>query len=86
MQGDKLASLQGISLSTVHVRRGHPDVQDQALNSHSKLNCITACVAANKANADEGLMLDPHGFVATCNSVNFFIVVRCETRVTVTMA
>lgn len=64
----------GISLFTVHVRRGAPDVQDQKLNSHSKLNCITACIQATKAGADEGLMLDPHGFVATCNSTHFFIV------------
>jgi branched-subunit amino acid aminotransferase/4-amino-4-deoxychorismate lyase len=59
----------------VHVRRGAPDVQDPMWNSLSKLNCIAACVAANHARADEGLMLDPNGFVATCNSVNFFIIV-----------
>ncbi|WP_166210749.1 aminotransferase class IV [Cognatiluteimonas telluris] len=64
----------GISLFTVHVRRGYPDVQDPKLNSHSKLNCITACIQAYTAGADEGLMLDPHGFVATCNSTHFFIV------------
>lgn len=64
----------GISLFTVHVRRGDPAVQDQKLNSHSKLNCITACIQAAKAGADEALMLDPHGFVATCNSTHFFIV------------
>lgn len=64
----------GIRLFTVHVRRGYPDVQDPKLNSHSKLNCITACIQAAKAGADEGLMLDPHGFVATCNSTHFFIV------------
>jgi branched-chain amino acid aminotransferase len=64
----------GIALFTVHVRRGYPDVQDPKLNSHSKLNCITACIQATKAGADEGLMLDPHGFVATCNSTHFFIV------------
>jgi branched-chain amino acid aminotransferase len=64
----------GIRLFTVHVRRGYPDVQDPALNSHSKLNCITACIQAAKAGADEALMLDPHGFVATCNSTHFFIV------------
>lgn len=64
----------GANLFTVHVRRGYPDVQDQKLNSHSKLNCITACIQAAKANADEALMLDPHGFVATCNSTHFFIV------------
>ena len=46
-------------LFTVHVRRGHPDVQDPKLNSHSKLNCITACIQATKAGADEALMLDP---------------------------
>lgn len=65
---------QGIRLFTVHVRRGRPDVQDPKLNSHSKLNCITACIQAAKAGADEALMLDPHGFVATCNSTHFFIV------------
>jgi branched-chain amino acid aminotransferase len=56
----------------------HPDVQDQKLNSHSKLNCITACIQAAKAGADEALMLDPHGFVATCNSTHFFIVRKGE--------
>jgi branched-chain amino acid aminotransferase len=65
---------QGVRLFTVHVRRGAPDVQDPKLNSHSKLNCITACIQAAKAGADEALMLDPHGFVATCNSTHFFIV------------
>jgi branched-chain amino acid aminotransferase len=68
----------GISLHTVNVRRGAPDVQDQKLNSHSKLNCITACIQAANAGADEALMLDPHGFVATCNSTHFFIVRRGE--------
>lgn len=64
----------GLRLFTVHVRRGYPDVQDPKLNTHSKLNCITACIQAAKAGADEALMLDPHGFVATCNSTHFFIV------------
>jgi branched-chain amino acid aminotransferase len=68
----------GLKLFTVHVRRGHPDVQDPKLNSHSKLNCITACIQAANAGADEALMLDPHGFVATCNSTHFFIVRRGE--------
>ena len=68
----------GLSLHTVNVRRGYPDVQDQKLNSHSKLNCITACIQATNAGADEALMLDPHGFVATCNSTHFFIVRRGE--------
>jgi len=64
----------GIRLFTVHVRRGPPDVQDQKINSHSKLNCILACIQATKAGADEALMLDTRGFVATCNSTHFFIV------------
>lgn len=64
----------GIRLFTSHVRRGYPDVQDPKLNTHSKLNCIFACIQAAKAGADESLMLDPHGFVATCNSTHFFIV------------
>ena len=64
----------GISLFTVHVRRTGPAEQDQKLNSHSKLNCILACIQAEKAGADEALMLDPMGFVATCNSTHFFIV------------
>lgn len=68
----------GLSLFTVHVRRGFPDVQDPKLNSHSKLNCITACIQATQAGADEALMLDPHGFVATCNSTHFFIVRKGE--------
>lgn len=68
----------GLRLFTVHVRRGDPAVQDQKLNSHSKLNCITACIQAIQAGADEALMLDPHGFVATCNSTHFFIVRKGE--------
>ena len=63
-----------LKLFTVHVRRGAPDVQDPRLNSHSKLNCILACIQSSVAGADEALMLDPDGFVATCNSTHFFIV------------
>jgi branched-chain amino acid aminotransferase len=64
----------GLSLFTVHVRRPAPDTLDPKLNAHSKLNDITACIQAYTAGADEALMLDPHGFVATCNSTHFFIV------------
>lgn len=63
-----------LNLFTVHIRRSAPDVQDPRLNSHSKLNCILACIQASVAGADEALMLDPDGFVATCNSTHFFIV------------
>ena len=58
--------------------RGTPMMQDPKLNSHSKLNCILACIQAEKAGADEALMLDPLGFVNTTNSCNFFIVKKGE--------
>lgn len=64
----------GLALATTHIRRGRPDVQDPGLNSHSKLNCVLAMVDAIKMGADEALMLDPHGFVSTCNATNFFVV------------
>lgn len=64
----------GITLFTTHVRRATPDTLDPKLNAHSKLNDVTACIQAYTAGADEALMLDPHGFVATCNSTHFFVV------------
>ena len=67
-----------INLATVPQIRGTPMIQDPKLNTHSKLNCILACIQAEKAGADEALMLDPLGFVNTCNSCNFFIVKNGE--------
>ena len=67
-----------IKLATVPHIRGLPMSQDPKLNSHSKLNCILACIAAEKAGADEALMLDIHGFVSTTNACNFFIVRKGE--------
>ncbi len=69
---------QGIRLATVPQVRGLPMSQDPKYNSHSKLNCVLACLQAEQAGADEGLMLDPHGFVNTTNSCNFFIVRKGE--------
>ncbi len=68
----------GIRLAAVPQVRGLPHSQDPKLNSHSKLNCIIACLQAEAAGADEALMLDPHGFVNTTNACNFFIVRRGE--------
>ena len=68
----------GITLATVPQVRGLPMSQDPKLNSHSKLNCVLACIQAKKMGADEALMLDPHGFVNTTNSCNFFIVKNGE--------
>lgn len=69
-------STQGIRLATVPQVRGLPMSQDAKYNSHSKLNCVIACLQAEQAGADEALMLDPHGFVNTTNACNFFIVRR----------
>ncbi len=68
----------GIRLATVPIHRGLPLTQDPKLNSHSKLNCVLAGIHAQKAGADEALMLDPQGFVNTTNSCNFFIVRKGE--------
>ena len=67
----------GIRLVSVQTRRDSA-VQDPKINSLSKMNCISACIEAESLGAEEGLMLDPHGFVSTCNSTNFFIVVNNE--------
>ncbi|MDX1781541.1 MAG: aminotransferase class IV [Thalassovita sp.] len=68
----------GIRLATVPQVRGLPHSQDPKFNSHSKLNCVIACLQAEQAGADEGLMLDPHGFVNTTNACNFFIARKGE--------
>ncbi|MEM9060048.1 MAG: aminotransferase class IV [Pseudomonadota bacterium] len=77
MPVDRLQS-EGIRLATVPQVRGLPMSQDAKYNSHSKLNCVIACLQAEQAGADEALMLDPHGFVNTTNACNFFIVRRGE--------
>lgn len=64
----------GLSLFTSTFRTSGPDVFDLHLNSHSRLNLIQALIQAINAGADEALMLDPRGFVASCNSTNFFLV------------
>ncbi len=74
---DSLQS-RGITLASVPQVRGLPHAQDAKLNSHSKLNCVIACLQAEQAGADEALMLDPHGFVNTTNACNFFIVRKNE--------
>ena len=68
------AASRGIRLASVPQVRGLPHSQDAKLNSHSKLNCVIACLQAEAAGADEALMLDPNGFVNTTNACNFFIV------------
>lgn len=68
----------GLALFTSTFRTSGPDVFDLRLNSHSRLNLIQALIQAINAGADEALMLDPRGFVASCNSTNFFIVRRGE--------
>ena len=64
----------GISLVSVDIIRGSSNIQDHRINSLSKFNCIQACIDAQRKGGDEGLMLDPHGYVSTCNSTHFFMV------------
>ena len=64
----------GIKLVSVNIIRGSSEVQDHRINSLSKFNCIQACIDAHRKGGDEGLMLDPHGYVSTCNSTHFFMV------------
>ena len=64
----------GIKLVSVDIIRGSTNVQDHRINSLSKFNCIQACIDAKRKGGDEGLMLDPHGYVSTCNSTHFFMV------------
>jgi len=73
-KADPGVAREGISLFTSTVRRPAPDMLDQKLNCHSKLHEVIALVQAVGAGADEALMLDPNGAVATCNATNFFIV------------
>ncbi len=78
MEHSRPSAPRPVRLATVPHLRGLPMTQDPKLNSHSKLNCILACIAAEKAGADEALMLDIHGFVNTTNACNFFIVRKGE--------
>jgi branched-chain amino acid aminotransferase len=64
----------GLKLVSVTTTRASESTQDPKINSLSKYNCIQACIEADKLGGDEGLMLDMHGYVSTCNSTNFFIV------------
>jgi branched-chain amino acid aminotransferase len=66
--------VQGLSLFTSSVRCTPATMFDMRLNSHSRLNLITALLQAIEAGADEALMLDPNGFVSSCNATNFFFV------------
>ena len=77
-QADPDVTHAGVRLATSATRRPPPDTLDPKLNCHSKLHEVVALVQAIHAGADEALMLDPHGFVATCNATNFFVVRRGE--------
>ena len=71
---DIKAYKKGLKLVTVNTIRGPINVQNPQINSLSKLNCILACIEANKKNADEALMFDIEGNIATNNSTHFFFV------------
>jgi len=77
-KADPYVAEKGIRLATVSVQRSTPKTQDPKWNALSKINCIAACLEADALGVDEGLMLDVHGYVSTCNSTNFFIVRKDE--------
>jgi len=77
-KADPQSRERGITLFTSSIRRGSPDYLDPRLNCHSKLHEVQALIQALEAGADEALMLDIHGFVATCNATNFFMVHKGE--------
>ena len=72
-KANPMRAVEGIKLVSVGVRRSGPDIQDPRINSLSKHNCIAACIEAGEKGGEEGLMMDPHGFVSTCNSTHFFM-------------
>jgi len=73
-QPSSVTQSKGIKLVSVDTIRGSSNIQDHRINSLSKFNCIQACIDAQRKGGDEGLMLDPHGYVSTCNSTHFFMV------------
>ena len=72
-KANPMRAVEGIKLVSVGVRRSGPEIQDPRINSLSKHNCIAACIEAGEKGGEEGLMMDPHGFVSTCNSTHFFM-------------
>ena len=77
-KASKVSKEKGITLFTSTIRRGSPDYLDPRLNCHSKLHEVQALIQAIEAGADEALMLDVNGFVATCNATNFFMIKNDE--------
>lgn len=73
-KADPTSRDRGVKLFTSTIRRGSPDYLDPRLNCHSKIHEVQALIQAQEAGADEALMLDINGFVATCNATNFFMV------------
>jgi branched-chain amino acid aminotransferase len=67
-------SKDGLKLITASVRRPSPEVLDARIHHANLLNSILAKIEANKAGADDALMLDTNGFVAETNATNVFIV------------
>ncbi len=70
----------GLKLATASIRCTPSNMFDMRINSHSRLALIMALNQAIAAGADEALMLDPHGFISSCNATNFFFVRGGEVR------
>jgi branched-chain amino acid aminotransferase len=64
----------GLTLITTKIRRPPPEVLDPRIHHANLLNSILAKIEANNAGADDGLMLDTHGFIAETNATHIFLV------------
>jgi branched-chain amino acid aminotransferase len=62
----------GLALATSSIVCTPAEMFDMRLNSHSRLALIRALIDAIGKGGDEALMLDPNGFVSSCNATNFF--------------
>jgi branched-chain amino acid aminotransferase len=68
----------GLTLITSTMRRPPPEILDPRIHHANLLNSILAKIEANKAGADDALMLDTRGFVAETNATHIFIVRQGE--------
>src|ERR1700722_10504879 len=64
----------GITLITSSIRRFSPDFLDPKIHHCNLIQSILAKLEANRADADDAVMLDAHGFVAETNATHLFLV------------
>jgi branched-chain amino acid aminotransferase len=68
----RAAEAQPLALAMCLIRTSPPEIFDMHLNTHSRLNYIRALLEVIDEGADEAIMLDHRGFLASCNATNLF--------------